>query len=253
MSLELASQLFDWSSIALAIGACIVFIATAAIVWLGIVKEHHWDLLRESAQREIAGLKVESDKANAELGKAHADIANANVRITEATARTTEAELKLAQLRKFSGPRLLNQSVFLKELADVPKSPVEIWYLPDSSDGYLFSFQLYGALIGAGWKPESPKAIPEPPQNMAFPSSGIPRAVLAGGQPSGATLVGHLSEKENLSFKGLYAALAKSTEFGFTGSVAASFFFPLPDGTFRIVIAAKTDPIFIEPQELTPK
>jgi len=43
MSLELASRLFDWSSIALAIGACVVFISTAAIVWLGIVKEHHWD------------------------------------------------------------------------------------------------------------------------------------------------------------------------------------------------------------------
>jgi hypothetical protein len=75
MSLEMASRLFDWSSIALAIGACIVFVATAAIVWLGIVKEHHWDLLREHANEKIASVELEAAKSNTEAVKAHERIA----------------------------------------------------------------------------------------------------------------------------------------------------------------------------------
>ena len=52
-SLETATRAFDLSSITLAIGACVVFVSTALIVWLGIVKEHHWDALREQARHEL--------------------------------------------------------------------------------------------------------------------------------------------------------------------------------------------------------
>jgi len=98
MSLELASRLFDWSSIALAIGACIVFVATAAIVWLGIVKEHHWDLLREHANEKIAAVGLEAAKANAELGAAQADIAKANAQIAAANEVAAKAHERAAAL-----------------------------------------------------------------------------------------------------------------------------------------------------------
>lgn len=137
MSLEVASRLFDWSSIALAIGACIVFVATAAIVWLGIIKEHHWDLLREHANEKIVSVELEAAKSNAEAAKAHeriaelsthaeqlrkdaaeanaklgeaqANIARAHASIAEADARTKEAELRLEQLRRQVAPRVLKR------------------------------------------------------------------------------------------------------------------------------------------------
>jgi hypothetical protein len=98
MSLDLASRLFDWSSIALAIGACIVFISTAAIVWFGIVKEHHWDVLRAHANEKIASVGLEAAKANAELGVAQADIAKAHSEIEKSKKETEglrSANLKL--------------------------------------------------------------------------------------------------------------------------------------------------------------
>jgi hypothetical protein len=99
MSLELASRWFDWSSIALAIGACIVFISTAAIVWLGIVKEHHWDVLREHANEKIASVGLQAARANAELGVAQADIAKAATETARANERTAELAQETEKLR----------------------------------------------------------------------------------------------------------------------------------------------------------
>jgi phage-related minor tail protein len=146
LSLEAASHWFDISSIALAFGACIVFVATAAIVWLGIVKEHHWDVARDKASRDIANLSsqneqlrkdtavanAEAARANEAAGKAHeraaaletdaekarASIAEANVRSAElakdvalARKETAEANARAVEaqlaLEKFKAPRLL--------------------------------------------------------------------------------------------------------------------------------------------------
>jgi hypothetical protein len=57
-------------------------------------------------------------------------------KISEANARQKEAELKLEQLRRLSGPRNINFDIFKKELEGKPKAHVQIWYLPDVSDGY---------------------------------------------------------------------------------------------------------------------
>jgi hypothetical protein len=118
--LEVASRWFDRASIVLAISLLFGFGATVAIVWLGIVKEHHWDLLREAAAREIsdargdagraneaagkaheraAALEAEAEKARAELGKANADIAKANAEIAEAKKQTATLEKETAQAR----------------------------------------------------------------------------------------------------------------------------------------------------------
>jgi len=72
-------------------------IATILIVWMGIVKEHHWDLLRERAHERTAVLEVEAAKANEAAGKAHE-------RAAQAEQRAAEANLEIARLR---APRIL--------------------------------------------------------------------------------------------------------------------------------------------------
>lgn len=111
-SLETATRLFDAFSIALAIGACVVFVATAAIVWLGIVKEHHWDELREQARTKVATLETETARANVEVARAHENTAKLSVEaesaraaIADANARALEAQ---AELAKFKAPRSLS-------------------------------------------------------------------------------------------------------------------------------------------------
>ena len=146
---------------------------------------------------------------------------------------------------------------FQKELEGKPKAPVVIWYLPDSSDGYWFASRLHLALNAAKWQVAWPIAIPELDEKNVeevAPSSGVllsilrgmPRAVNAGAQPNGVTVVGDKAAadiKDNTPFSALFNALAKSTTFGMYGS-GASQFMPVPSGTLRVVIAAKSDPMF---------
>jgi hypothetical protein len=183
--------------------------------------------------------------------------------LAEATAKTAIAELQLAQLRTLAGPRLIRMDAFLKELEGKPKAPVVIWYLPDVSDGYMFSMRLFGLLASAKWEAAFPIPIPdidEKTAQSAFPGAekltsflkGMPRAVIAGGQPSGVTVVGDASPPNTDIFdsdtplRALFRALAASTNFGMYAS-SASQFAPVPKGTLRVVVAAKTDPLLIDP------
>jgi hypothetical protein len=157
MSLEAASRLFDWSSIALAIGACIVFVATAVIVWLGIVKEHHWDALRERANEKIASVELEAAKSNAEAAKAHERIAELSIQAeelknstAEANARAIEAQLAL---EKFKTPRKLDdaQVARVKAIAArFPGTPFDV-SVNLESEPQNFASQLGFVLEGAGW------------------------------------------------------------------------------------------------------
>lgn len=176
------------------------------------------------------------------------------VEIAESNARQKEAELKLEQLRKLSGPRDVDFDAFKKELEGKPKATVVIWYLPDSSDGYWFASRLFGALIGSGWKVEGlgPTPIPEPDQNNLL-IRGMPRAMVAGGQAMGVTLVGDATapgDNSNMTgdtpFRALFSALAKGTNLSGMYGAGGSQFTPVPKGTLRVVVAAKADPMFVD-------
>jgi hypothetical protein len=133
-----------------------------------------------------------------------------------------------------------------------PKATVAIWYLPDSSDGYWFASRLHGALIMSGWQVDGygPTPIPEPDSNNLLPR-GMPRAVVAGGQPWGVTVVGDASvgsdfdPKAETPLNALFNALAKSTDFGMYATPGSQFS-PVPRGALRVVVAAKADPIFVD-------
>ncbi len=184
-------------------------------------------------------------------------------RLAEANARQREAELKLAQLRKLAGPREINLDKLKEVLEGQPKAPVVIWYVPEVSDGYWFASRLFSALHMAGWEASWPQAVPQLTRedvDKVMPDAsgplysvlhGQPPAMNAGGQPSGVTVVGdgdHTAlgpDAPASAFTTLFKALSKSTDFVMYGS-GGSQFMPVPKGTLRVVIAAKTDPMFVD-------
>lgn len=179
---------------------------------------------------------------------------DSDVKIAEATARQTEAELKLEQLRKFAGPRSINVEAFMKALEGKPKGHVQIWYLPDLSDGWSFSFQIQVALGQAGWEVDDPVEIPAPdPNNIML--RNMPRAMAAGGSPSGVTIVGtdppgtSTTPVEGTPCHSLWDAFMKGMKGGFflLRGAGGSQFMPVPTGMVRIVVAAKDEPIFPDP------
>lgn len=91
VSLETATWWFDRAGFALIAGTLVVLASTVTIVWLGIEKEHHWDLARDKAGKQIAELNVQAEKLRKDTA--------------EANARALEAQLALA---KFKAPRRLH-------------------------------------------------------------------------------------------------------------------------------------------------
>jgi hypothetical protein len=154
-TLEWATWLFDRASFGLIIGTVIVLASTVMIVWMGVVKEHHWDVLREQAAAEIANthaeasraneaagkaheraaaLEAEAAKAKAELGKTTASAAEANARAAEATQKAAEAELALERLK---APRILipqQQGELVQLMKQFTGTSVRVWTTPGTSD-----------------------------------------------------------------------------------------------------------------------
>jgi hypothetical protein len=220
-----ARMWFGWSVQA---WEAIFFWVTSAAALLGTVS------LLAAFSSAIIGYKI-SDVVTRESS---IEIANAN-------ARQKEAELKLGQLRRLAGPRGLNSDIFKRELLNKPKSTVEIWYLPDVSDGFWFATELVGALIAAEW----PLAGPPIPFPDAKPDPGDlaarfkPRVMAAGGQPSGVTVVATKAppdSNEETSQRALMMAIAFASSMQ---TAAGGFNTSVPEGTLRVIIAAKADPI----------
>ena len=174
--------------------------------------------------------------------------------------RAAKAELQVATLQKLAGPRMINAEAFRKALEGKPKAHVAIWYLPDTSDGWWFSFNLQAALLTLGWEADNPVPIPEPDPAAAeaiMRGTGQfvraqPRAMVAGGQPWGVTVVGPdvQNSMDGTAFGALFNALGKSTDFGIYGG--GSQFMPVPKGTLRVVVAAKPDPMLVAPAHNAP-
>jgi hypothetical protein len=161
MSLETASHIFDLSSIALAVGACVVFVATALIVWTGIVKEHHWDVLREQARSQIATLESATARAGAEIAKANAETAKANERTAavelalekERIARL-QLEEKQAALLKHQAQRKLTDDqrrTLIGALTHHAGQRVSIASILGDSDGKEFGEEFASVFREAGW------------------------------------------------------------------------------------------------------
>jgi hypothetical protein len=106
---------------------------------MGIIKEEHWDILRDKARAETekaqveasraneaagaaheraAALEVDAERARAELGKANADIASAQIAIADARRQTAALEKEAAAAR-------LEQERLKEQLAWRSLSPMQ--------------------------------------------------------------------------------------------------------------------------------
>lgn len=192
VSLEFASKWFDRAGFALIAGTVAVLLSTIVIVWLGIEKERHWDLLREKAGREItaaqgeaakaneaagkaheraAALEAEAEKARAELATANAEIARANAsaaaagaeaaqanaRASQADARAAEANAKALDaqlaLAKFKAPRVLEKEQ-KDSIAAALASPLKVSFAFSATgeEAANLAISLSEMFAGLGWE-----------------------------------------------------------------------------------------------------
>lgn len=235
---SLADRLFAFSNVILVAGAAAVFIGTMGSILMSGVREQFSNERISANERATAAAVAESDIAK--KGAA------------EANARAAEAQLKLEELRRLAGPRRIDRQAFSKELQGKPKSPIQIWYLSDLSDGFWLATDLMGALVEASWEIVGPP-IPMPesaPDPSDLRAKFVPRTMVAGAQPSGVTVVSHgtpssIDAPPNPSQQALMRALALGLGTGAAGGYSQT----VPDGVLRVIIAAKQDPIFPATQE----
>jgi hypothetical protein len=163
-SLDWASWIFDRASFVLVISLIFGLAATVAIVWMGIIKEHHWDLLREHAGAKIAAVELEAATSNeriatinnetarlsAEAESARAAIAGANERAAKAEERAAEAKL---ELEKFRAPRSISNAA-RSQMADTLKKYAGTKFeFASGNDPESLSLvdAIEGILTSAGW------------------------------------------------------------------------------------------------------
>lgn len=214
-----------------------------ALVAFGVVGEIMFSRMGHSRQSELTQrANRELADAKERLGDLELEAGFAGERTAQALERAAKAELELAKLQKLTAARSVDETAFCKKLVGKPKAPVAIEYLPDTSDGFWFAHQLFNALHKSGWEVGWPAPVPEIPSEHSI--FGWTKAMYAGGQPTGMTIVtpeGEVFLEGNTPQNALWNAIAASTDWGISG--AASQFRPVPKGTLRLVIAAKPDPI----------
>jgi hypothetical protein len=191
------------------------------LIALGVYCEIHFGRRVKTAAEELQRLSDEK-------------IAEAEARAAEANQKAQEAMLKLEQLRKQLGPRRIDSEIFLAELAEQPKAPLEILYSPDDPDSWNLALRTASLLVEAGWLVNSPIPIPRKSDSRGSPSS-----VMAGGYPSGVTIsVSSLEEhdKPGTAYTALWNAFWKGLD---TGGMFATRHEEIPEGTLRVIIAPR--------------
>lgn len=232
--------MFDLSSIALAFGACVVFVATALIVWLGIVKEHHWDSLREASNEKIAILELDAAKSNAEAAKANQRIAELSTQSEELKKATADANARAAEaqlaLQKYKGPRNLEIEPFLAKLATAPPAKVQVVYVRECTDCFWLGQFIASFLVTAKWEswygPIDEVAVTKGP----FPQH--PSALSLRARPWGITILAASVDnfgKAGTSLEALFQALLPTVG----GDLTVTNDPDLPTDIIRVVIAPK--------------
>jgi|GEM_PF-2555347 len=133
--LDWASWIFDRASWVL-VGSLILGAgATVAIVWMGFVKEHHWDLAREVANRKIGELNLQAERLKA-----------SNLVLQQQLVATHHA---LADRFIWYDQR----AAFQEALSKYPGMTVRIWMYPASSpDTFTLGMTIIGLMMGAKWQ-----------------------------------------------------------------------------------------------------
>jgi hypothetical protein len=136
-SLDDASKWFDRASIALAISLAFGCAATVIIVWLGIVKEHHWDLLRERSAKQIASIELETAKVNEQAKLAE--------------ERAAEAKLELEKLKTPRSLSAAHQAEIAAKIKQFSGQTFDVALNASDPEAGYFWNGLEDAILAAGW------------------------------------------------------------------------------------------------------
>ena len=140
--LETASWLFDRSSFVLIASLAFGAIATFLIVWMGIVKERHWDVLREHSNEKIAQLNNETAGLKAVAEKLKAESEASLARVAEANASALKAQ---ADLERFKSPRVINNEMafeFVRKFIKFKGRSIAFGSSPTTFESAFFADQL---------------------------------------------------------------------------------------------------------------
>lgn len=151
-SLETASHIFDWAGFVLIGALTLGVVSTVLIVWMGIVKEHHWDDEKRQSAERISINEKETKRAVAESDKAKEGAALANERAAEANAKALEAQLALEKFkapRQFSPDETAKLIEFLTPFSGQEFQVTTYW---EAKEPMEFTKQLVGTLMQSGWK-----------------------------------------------------------------------------------------------------
>ena len=96
LSLENASWLFDRAGFVLIASLVVGVVSTVLIVFTGIEKEHHWDLLRDASNERVAALGLSTAEANEAAAKANERVAELSTQAEQLRKDAAEANAKLA-------------------------------------------------------------------------------------------------------------------------------------------------------------
>ena len=209
-SLEAAERWGDWANIALVSALALGVVATYLIVSTTNIKEDHWRELRRKSDVRIAELNNET-----------------------------------AKLREAAAARWLDMPLFIKELENVPKQPVEILYVKDDVDSFLIAVMISTGLEHASWVKSFPMPLPtENPAGGPFKGQQappLPPPVHFGAQLTGVNVVAKQNPEEpgsspNASYSGLMRAFTAALS---THTANAGVDPSMAEGALRIVVAPK--------------
>jgi hypothetical protein len=188
----LALFIFDHSRLELVVGV----VANGAI-GLGLIVEYlvigkvidaTKEAERESNER-IAQIEEGAAQARAQAAGSMALAADAQRQGAALRKQAAEAELQLAEFKKRLEPREIDSGIFLEVINGKPKAPVEVKYVRDDADSFHLAIGISSLLKQAGWE----VAWASPINPSEYPRSDSPSAMAAGGQPTGVSVVGHIS------------------------------------------------------------
>lgn len=134
-ALDWASWIFHRAGFVLIASLVIGVIATGLIVWMGIVKEHHWDLARELSAKKIAELNNQTERLKAE-----------NLVLQKELIATQHV---LAD--RYIWPN--DQPAIREALSKFPGQVVRMWVYPASSpDTFTLGMMVAGVMHSSNWQ-----------------------------------------------------------------------------------------------------
>lgn len=142
-SLERAAWIFNSASFVL-VGSLVIGVAAiVVVVWMGIVKQHHWDLLREAASERVATIELRAAGLERQAEGLRKDTADAN-------ARAAEAQLALENYRASRKLDTAHAARFISAVSSFAGAPYDITVTQDP-EPHSFAAQVAALLEDAGW------------------------------------------------------------------------------------------------------